>query len=91
MILRCCARTWSLSVARCSGEPGSLRGAESPLSVPMGKSSHSCTCTKKELCDSSCSRVRRPPMAASESAMARARLEGEMHPKPPLSTSLPPM
>ena len=49
MIFWCWAFTPSVITARCSGVPGILRGAESPFKVPAGKSSQSCTCTRKEL------------------------------------------
>ena len=91
MILLCWSRTRSLISASCSGVPGILRGAESPFRVPAGKSSQSCTCTKKELWDSRASRVIAPSQTIIESATARACLDGERHPKPPLRTRRPPM
>ena len=91
MIFWCCALTPSGIVACWSGVPGILRGAESPFRVPAGKSSQSCTCTKKELWDSSASRVIAPAQTVIESVTARACLDGERQPKPPLRTRRPPM
>ena len=88
---RCRCFTPSDTTAASSGCPGSLSGADSPLSVPSGKFSQSWTCTRNELCDSSLSRVMTPSAAAIESATARACLVGGRQPKPPLSTRRPPM
>ena len=79
------------TTASCSGVPGILSGAERPLRDPSGKSSQSVTCTRKELCDSSRSRVILPSRVAMVSATARACLDGGRQPKPPLSTRRPPM